>query len=70
MILKKLRHWIFRLRCWLIDKLAGDMTVGINLVVEDIYHDKTKPCFLRNVRVIQRTNHWLKMLLEKKSIWN
>ncbi len=69
-MLKNLRRLLFGLRCWLIYKLAGEMTVGINLVVEDIYDDKTKPCFWRNVRVIQRTNHWLKMLLEKKSIWN
>ncbi len=69
MILKKLRHWIFRLRCWLIYKLAGEMTVGINLVVEDIYHDKTRPCFWRNVRVLQHSDRWIK-ILAKKSIWN
>jgi hypothetical protein len=67
---KKLREWIFRLRCWLISKLAGDMEVGINLIVGDIYHDPARPCYRRNVRIIQRSNHWLKMLLEKKSIWN
>jgi hypothetical protein len=67
---KRLRKWTFRLRCWLIWKLAGDMEVGINLIVGDIYHDRTRPCYRRNMRIIQRSNYWLKMMLEKKSIWN
>lgn len=69
-MIRQLHKWSFRLRCWMIWQLAGDMSVGINLVVADIYHDPSRPHFCRNVRVIQRSNHWLKMLLEKKSIWN
>ncbi len=61
-------YWFFRLRCWLIGILAGNMAVGINMIVEDIYHDKSRPRFYRNIRIIRRKDHWVKIFA--KSLLN